>query len=292
MRLALQRFVIAVLVLLIACSAAWALAQEDIGNEPLNEANFSEWPGLVPVVNHPSRVYHLWVNGSEQCFYQGDVAALNDTLRKFAEVRTESRDVVLRPGPGETQTLVGGKTIPFSWHLQLYGGISRHLLGLDGGKQIWSDHPVLSVYTGGIDLNKIEIPKGVTLLSITEVKKRTREGLKSKDKTVRGWGAGMLASLDAYDPESQETVTALLNDPDNWVRLNAVHSLPAFGKRAKAALPLLRDLLKSDDPQLKEAAAESIQKIEQAQSVPDQEQARQHREQLEQIDRFVATKGG
>jgi hypothetical protein len=242
----------------------------------------------MPVVNHPSRVYHLWVNGNEQCFYQGDLAALNDTLGKFARLPGE---VVLRPGPGETHSLQKDRAIPFSWHLQMYGGISRYLQGLEGGKQVWSDRPVLTVYVGGpIELNKLEIPKGATLLSITAVKKRTLEGLKSRDKTVRGWGAGVLTSLDPHDVESREAVAALLKDPDNWVRLNAAHSLPLFGKAAQANLPALRENLNSPDPQLKEAAAEGIRKIEAAQ--PQLDSDRRHEELLKEIDRYVASRKG
>lgn len=287
----LKRVMWAAALVVACCGTAWALGEEDFGNEPLNAVNFNEWPGVMPVVNHPSRVYHQWVNGNEQCYYQGDVAALNDTLRKFAEVKTETRDVVLRPGPGQASSFDGSRKLPFSWHLQLYGGISKYVLGLPEGKKVWSDHPVLTVYTGGvIDLSKVEIPQGVTLLSVTEVKKRTREGLKSKDKTVRGWGAGVLASLDAYDPESREAVTVLLSDPDNWVRLNAAHSLPTFGKAAQPALPLLRKALETDDKDLKDAAQGSIQQIEQAHSAPDAE--RQHQAQLALIDRFVARRKG
>jgi len=282
----LKRVMLAVLLLAGCCGTARASGEEDFGNKPLNEANFKDWSGVMPVVNHPSRVYHVWVNGNEQCYYQGDVAALNDTLRKFAGVQTEARDVVLRPGPGEVSSFDGSRKTQFSWHLQMFGGISRYLLNLEAGKKVWSDHPVLTVYTGGaIDLDKVEIPKGVTLLSVSEVKKRTLEGLKSKDKTVRGWGAGVLASLDAYDPASRDALAALLSDPDNWVRLNAVHSLPTFGKMAQTTLPLIRRNLETDDKSLKEAAEQSIQKIEQAPAAPDLE--RQHREQLEKIDRFV-----
>jgi hypothetical protein len=285
----LKRVMLLVLLVVAYCSAAWALGEEDFGNEPLIAANFNPWPGVMPVVNHPSRVYHVWVNGNEQCYYQGDVAALNDTLSKFAGVQTEARDVVLRPGPGEVSSFDGSRKLPFSWHLQMFGGISQYVLRLEDGTKVWSDHPVLTIYTGGpIDLDKIEIPKGVTLLSVTDVKKRTLEGLKSKDKTVRGWGAGVLTSLDTYDPQSRDAVAALLTDPDNWVRLNAVHSLPLFGKAAQTALPLVRRNLETDDKSLKEAAQESIQKIEQATATPDLE--RQHREQLEKIDRFVAAK--
>src|SRR5436309_2184984 len=78
---------------------AWALGEEDFGNAALNEANFQDWPGIMPLVNHPSRVYHTWVNGNEHFYYRGDIAALNDALRKFAASKAEVHEVLLRPPP-------------------------------------------------------------------------------------------------------------------------------------------------------------------------------------------------
>ena len=49
-------------------------------------------------------------------------------------------------------------------------------------------HPVLTVYVGGeLPLEKLELPKGLTVVSVAEVAQRAREALKSTDKTVRGW---------------------------------------------------------------------------------------------------------
>jgi len=53
------------------------LGEEHFGNAALNEANFQDWPGIMPLVNHPSRVYHSWVNGNEHFYYRGDTPALN-----------------------------------------------------------------------------------------------------------------------------------------------------------------------------------------------------------------------
>jgi hypothetical protein len=96
--------------LILACwtpSRAWALGEEDFGNKPLNELNYQEWKGIVPVVNHSSRVYHTWVNGNEHFYYQGDVAALADCLKKFAAFPTPLHEVVLRPGPGTVKSFNG-----------------------------------------------------------------------------------------------------------------------------------------------------------------------------------------
>jgi hypothetical protein len=288
LRTMLTRFGLAVLLLGVCCAGAWARGEERYGNEPLHEGNYTEWPGIMPVVNHPSRVYRSWVNGNEHFYYRGDTAALNEILRKFAAVKG---DVVLRPGPGEAGTFDPSRKIPFTWRLQLIGGIARHLLTLEGAAKVWNPQPELSIYAGGdIDLDKLVIPRELAVLSLADVKKRVREGLKSSDKTVRGWTNGALAELDPYDAESRDAIAAMLKDKDNWVRLNAAGALGKFGKTAQPALPLLRSALETDDAPLKTGVQKGIQDIEQAADRTAAEQA--HREMLARIDRYLAARKG
>jgi len=280
---------LAVLVLALTGGAAWARGEEHFGNEPLGEANYAAWPGIAGVVNHPSRVYHYWVNGNEQFYYHGDTAALNDVLRRFATVVGDGKKVVLRPGPGTAMSFSRDKAIPFGWDLQIVGGVSAHLATHDQGDKVWSPHPVLSIYVGGgVDLQKLEIPRGLTVAPVVEVSKRAREALKSKDKTVRGWGAGVLAALDRYDAANQAAVAALLKDEDEWVRLNAVMALQTFGTKAQPALPLLREALDTKDERLKTEVQNSINAIEKARE--DAAAERKHAEMLKQIDQFLAAR--
>jgi hypothetical protein len=287
MRRAILNGLAALALLAACCVPAWALGMETFGNAPMIEGNFNEWPGVMPVVNHPSRVYHTWVNGNDESFFQGDTATVNALIQHLAEVKTAAREVVLRPGPGTRKTFDQKREVGFTAHLQLLGGIANHLVTRDQGAKVWSPHPVLTVYTGGpVDVTKLQIPKGVTVLTLSEVKQRTREGLKSGDKTVRGWGAGVLAYLDPYDTESRDLIVKLLDDQDNWVRLNAAGAVTLFGKKAEPALPALRRAMAGDDKSLKERAQESIQKIETAEDRADAE--REHQRQMEQINRVVA----
>jgi hypothetical protein len=277
------------LTLAVCSSAALAMGEETFGNAPLSAANYKDWPGILPVINHTSRVYHTWVNDNEHFYYRGDTATLNDTLEKFAEAKSEVREVVLRPGPGMTVAFDGKKQIPFGWNLHLVGGIARHLTTLKQGSKVWSPHPVLTIYAGGdLDLRRLKIPKGLTVSSLADVKQRTREGLKSEDKTVRGWTCGVLAELDSYDAESLKAIAGLLSDEDSWVQLNAATSLASFGKKAQVALPQLRVLAETGDAQLKEGAQKSMQTIAQAQDRSAAE--REYRQTLNQIQRFMTQK--
>ena len=244
---------------------AWGLGEETFGNDPLNEANFADWKGIMPVVNDKSRVYSNWVNGNEHFFYKSGTKELNAALVEFAKIEVKTHEVLLRPAPGITHTF-DRKEIPFNWELHIHGGISKHLLTLDKGDEVWNKDPRLTIYVGGdIDLAKLEIPNGVTLLDVPTLSKRVAAGIAaSKDKTVRGWGCGQLTSLDHFSADNMQAVAKMLDDEDSWVRLNAAGSLPLFGKKAAAHLPALRECLISEDKGLKTRAQAAIVEIEQA----------------------------
>ncbi|MFN0017912.1 MAG: HEAT repeat domain-containing protein [Pirellulaceae bacterium] len=265
----MRRFFLTLIAAIAVLSAlamrVYGLGEETIGNEPLHEANYTEWKGIMSVLNDKARVYSNWVNGNEHFFYKGTTKELNAALAEFAKIELKTHEVLLRPGPGVTQTF-GRKEVPHNWELHILGGISKHLLTLDKGDEVWNKDPRLTIYIGGdIDLAKLIIPKGVTLLDIPTLSKRVAAGIAaSKDKTVRGWGCGQLASLNHFGAENMQGVAKMLDDTDSWVRLNSAGSLPLFGKKAAPHLPALRECLISEDQGLKTRAQAAIIEIEQA----------------------------
>jgi hypothetical protein len=272
--------------LIASAAGARALGTETFGNGPLNGANYGTWPGVMSLANHTTRVYHTWVNGNEHFYYSGDVSQLNDALQKFGEVKAPVKEVLLRPAPGEVKTFDQKRAIGFNWSLHLTGGIAEHLLTREKGEKVWTPNPELTIYVDrGLDLQRLVIPNGLTLKTVQERSQSMREGLTSTDKTVRGWGAGQLASLDPYDTGNRDAVAKLLQDPDDWVRMNALGAITLFGAKARTALPLLRAALTAEYPQMKERAQESIELIEKADDRTAAE--REHRRIDEQIRAFV-----
>lgn len=266
-------------------SHCFAWATQRIGNAPFHEVNYKDWPGIMPVINHTTRVYQVWVNGNENFYYRGATADLNDCLKKFADTPAEVREVLIRPGPGKTKTF-DGDAVPYDWQLSIIGGISKHLTTLDRGSKIWSKHPTLIVYIGDrITLSKIQIPEGLKVIEIRDLKKRYHQGLLSSDKTVRGWGAGRLARLDPYDNANLERIIKLLKDDDQWVRLNAVGALTYFGRKARPAIPALKECSKTANEQLKTYIDKSIRQIENAKDKTTLE--KQHKILLRRIHNFV-----
>lgn len=273
--------------LLIFPTLLWALGEEHFGNAPLSEANYTDWPGVMPIVNDLNRIYHRWVNGNEHCFCRGKTGALNDALRHFAEMPMEAREVIFRPGPGIVHSFNKQVTMPYDWNLHVIGGVAKFVLSKDKDGLIWSKHPTMTVYVGvggNIELDKVTVPKGIRIIELSDLRERYLKGLENPDKTVRGWGLGELASLDPFHRGNAERVARSLEDPDSWVRLNAVGAIAEFGKTAEFALPALRKCEADPDEQVRKSAPEAIQKIESAQQ--DAARAKEHQGLLEKIHEF------
>jgi hypothetical protein len=155
---------ISILLAVAGASHAWALATEEFGNKELAEANYKDWKGIMPVINHKDRVYSYWVNGNESFFYLGKAKELNAALKEFAKVEVKYHVVVLRYGPTSQETFQ--KTvIPYNWQLHVVGGIAKAVKAVDDVKDLdWQTDPVLTIYVGdGLDLKSLEMPAGVTL---------------------------------------------------------------------------------------------------------------------------------
>ncbi len=148
----------------LSAQKAFALATDEIGNAPLSELNYTEWKGIMPLVNDKARVYQVWVNGNETFYFKGTTKPLNAALAAFAKIEVKNHVVVLRPGPIERRAIRDKTPISFNWELHVVGGLARSRATDDIEDLEWQKDPVLTIYIGGdIDLDKLEIPKGVTL---------------------------------------------------------------------------------------------------------------------------------
>jgi hypothetical protein len=114
-------FVAALAVCLIATSSALGLDEigEEFGNAP--QAGLS--PGQLAILNDPHRVYlyHVASDGYKSYvagYFQGDTAAAQDALRKFAAL-DKGLDVVLLPGPREVTTIAKKKRVNADWELRI-----------------------------------------------------------------------------------------------------------------------------------------------------------------------------
>lgn len=265
-------------------AAALGLGTEEFGDEELSPANYTEWPGLFEVASDKCRVYSNWVNGNENFYFRGTTDQLNEALKKFAAIKVEKHEVLIRPGPGKAHSFNSERILDCNWHVNVHGGIAKHLTTLDKGTNFWPVEPTMTIWIGDIDLAKIKIPEGVKVLGVNDKAARARAGLDSKDQTVRGWGSSIVADMNPYEQENMSAVEKLLKDEVNWVRMCAAGTIHKFGGRARPAIPLLKECEKSDDENLKKAATDAIAAIESAKD--DESAARQYAEAVKKIDEF------
>lgn len=270
---------------ILTTSDALGLGMETFGNEPFSEANFSDWPNVMPVVNDTHRVYQSWVNGNENFYFQGSTEALNLALKSFAQIKAEKRTVILRPAPGRVGSLDGNKKFIFGWQLHLLGGGAKHMSTRDQGSNVWDPNPELTIYVGGdIVLAMIEIPENVDVLQLADLKARYKKSLKSTHQDVRGWTCGNIAALDPYDAASMQTIGTMLDDDSDWVRLNAAGALSVFSSHAGEAEKILRTV-QTDDVKLKERIASTVKQLQESQ--PSNEERDAHASMLLDIGKFI-----
>jgi hypothetical protein len=240
----------------------------------------------MPLLEHPNRVYSTWVNGTENFYYAGNIDAFNVALRNFAASDLEVHEVVIRPGPGIVDSFMDGRRTAFLWHVYLVGGVSRRLAESGKGNLVWRPHPTVSLYvTDETPLDELNVPEEITLLGLADVSKRVRSGLSSTDRTVRGWGAGVLARLDPYDETNLEAIIQLLDDDEDWVQLNAAGAISVFGPKAKDGVEALKRCLESDNANLRERAQETLNQIDSAEENTEDEI--RHQNLLKDIAEFI-----
>lgn len=263
-------------------STALGLGNETFGNAP--KAEQPDWaPGVLAVVNLESRVYSNWVNGNENFFYRGTAEALNEALKKFAAVQAEVKEVVVRPGPGETRAF-DGRPVACDWQLHVPSGIYLHMAKREQGTQADFRHATFTVFVHdrGIALDRIRIPAGVTVIGLPELVERYVKALQNADAHVRGHAAYLLGSTAPCADGVIGPLSERLADTSEYVQRFAAGALGHLGSTAVPALGALKKGLEDKNENVRKACQEAMTKIEGAAAAP----AKQDRKLCERIRRF------
>lgn len=117
----------------------------------------------------------------------------------------------------------------------------------------------------GIDLDLLQIPAGVTVLDFTDLRGRYLQGLKSEDAFIRGYAAGSLGGLERYDPGVLPVLLEVLKTERHEYTLRCLAgAVGGFGKKAEAALPMLKQRLDDPDVNVRSCFQQTVQLIENA----------------------------
>jgi HEAT repeat protein len=111
------------------------------------------------------------------------------------------------------------------------------------------------VAEAAVSLKKIGVPAA-------EFVPQLKAGLNSKDQMKRFRAAQRVMSVAPADADAHRVLVRAATETDSPVRYIAVEELAKAGPAAKEAIPVLRELLKSNDRALASAAAEALKEIE------------------------------
>lgn len=129
---------------LVISGCVFGLAQERFGPAAGEAMSWSpDWPeGTKALMAHPSRVYSLWVNGSDSVYFDAGPQEVNELLELFSELAILDHEVRVESGRQTRQSL-HGESVEYNVSLSCPGGAS--LRDTDEAAQGWQ-LPTLYVY--------------------------------------------------------------------------------------------------------------------------------------------------
>lgn len=122
------RLVVLVLSLLLAIRGSEGMATEEFGPDSVRGRKTIAqpgWPaGLAELLRHESRVYSLWINGSEDFYFRASPEGINDLIGLYAETRTRDHELWIKAGDEHLNSF-GGVKIHYNVRMHVLGGIAR-----------------------------------------------------------------------------------------------------------------------------------------------------------------------
>ncbi len=114
----------------------------------------------------------------------------------------------------------------------------------------------------GLDVSDLDVPRGVSVVTLDDLLAEGLKGASAPDSTVRGLALHDLISLAPYSDKVVPALVARLEkDTDNHVRRVAAGCLSSVGARAKVAVPALEKGLKDPDAYIRDACQRALGRI-------------------------------
>ena len=153
---------------------------------------------------------------------------------------------------------------------------------------------VLAQVSATITLDSLKLPEKIPVVGVENLLERSRKGLSDKDPYARGIAASSLVRHRVPAAEILPDLEKVLKDEKNeYPQRCATGSASVLGAEGRPLLPALRQLLKSDDKNVVNAAQYAIDAIEKAKEVAADEADVKKRAQIrKEIREFVKDREG
>jgi hypothetical protein len=126
-----------------------------------------------------------------------------------------------------------------------------------------------------LDVTDLEMPKGVTVISVYDLLAAGLQNIKDADSRVRRVAAWDLCSLAPYSEHVVPALADLLkNDKDRFVRQAAANSLGGAAIQTTSALAVLKEGLEDQDVFVRSACQEALERIDNTKDTPEQQERR------------------
>jgi HEAT repeat protein len=138
------------------------------------------------------------------------------------------------------------------------------------------------------DVSELEIPKGITVISVDDLLAEHFTGLKDGDSTVSGMAIQDLSNFAPYSDKVVPAMTEMLRkDKNEWVRRVAAGCLSHVGFQARSALPALKEGLNDPDASIRDTFRITIDQLQNAKDKPGRDdEVRKHRVIIKEINNF------
>jgi hypothetical protein len=135
--------------LLLTARVAYAWASERIGPDSQHPHPTVESPGfpanLIRLFQHESRVYSLWVNGSDSVYFHANVQETKELIERFSETRLRDHELWIYPAADEHVLSFNKRRIKYNAHL-FKPTKSKKFFDRQRGKALDTYEPTLRVY--------------------------------------------------------------------------------------------------------------------------------------------------
>ena len=164
----------------LASHPVYGLATSRVGpdsNHKRPTTEQSDWPkGIVALPRHESRVYSVWVNGSENFYFKAKLEDVNEMIRLFSKTRMRDHEVHVKKGSPKTRTFDKDQ-YAFNVNLHILAGIA---LGYRRDQEAEKTHePKLTIHVSESEtvewLDKLVFPENIILTTEFDQLKSPRQ---------------------------------------------------------------------------------------------------------------------
>jgi hypothetical protein len=146
----------------------------------------------------------------------------------------------------------------------------------------------------GLDVTDLDIPKGLTVITVDESVDKGLKELKAADRDVRSMAVQDLGRLARYSEQvAPALVEVFQKDQDEHVRRTAAANLAHYCAREKAVIPVMKEGLNDRDAYVRDAFKTALERAAKAKEAPgEEEQIRRERAIVRDIAEFKRAAGG